>query len=37
LVYSASAYASEELPGLDVTLRGAGSIARRLQDPSPSW
>jgi uncharacterized protein len=32
-VYSASAYASEELPGLDVTLRGAVSIARRLQDP----
>src|SRR5882757_7785074 len=32
-VYSASAYASEELPALDVTLRGAVSIARRLQDP----
>jgi protein Tex len=32
-VYSASAYASEELPGLDVTMRGAVSIARRLQDP----
>jgi len=32
-VYSASAYASEELPDLDVTLRGAVSIARRLQDP----
>lgn len=32
-VYSASAYATEELPGLDVTLRGAVSIARRLQDP----
>ena len=32
-VYSASAYASEELPGLDVSLRGAASIARRLQDP----
>ncbi|MBV9565864.1 MAG: RNA-binding transcriptional accessory protein [Bradyrhizobium sp.] len=32
-VYSASAYASQELPGLDVTLRGAVSIARRLQDP----
>jgi len=32
-VYSASAYAAEELPGLDVTLRGAASIARRLQDP----
>lgn len=32
-VYSASAYAAHELPGLDVTLRGAVSIARRLQDP----
>jgi uncharacterized protein len=32
-VYSASAFASQELPGLDVTLRGAVSIARRLQDP----
>ncbi|MCC6780650.1 MAG: RNA-binding transcriptional accessory protein [Hyphomicrobiales bacterium] len=32
-VYSASAVASEELPELDVTLRGAVSIARRLQDP----
>ena len=32
-VYSASAFASEELPSLDVTLRGAVSIARRLQDP----
>jgi uncharacterized protein len=32
-VYSASAYASSELPGLDVSLRGAVSIARRLQDP----
>lgn len=32
-VYSASAYASAELPGLDVSLRGAVSIARRLQDP----
>jgi uncharacterized protein len=32
-VYSASAAASEELPDLDVTLRGAVSIARRLQDP----
>jgi uncharacterized protein len=32
-VYSASAFASEELPQLDVTLRGAVSIARRLQDP----
>jgi uncharacterized protein len=32
-VYSASAFASKELPELDVTLRGAVSIARRLQDP----
>ncbi|HEX6497608.1 MAG TPA: Tex family protein [Micromonosporaceae bacterium] len=32
-VYSASAYAAQELPGLDVSLRGAVSIARRLQDP----
>jgi uncharacterized protein len=32
-VYSASAYASQELPSLDVSLRGAVSIARRLQDP----
>jgi uncharacterized protein len=32
-VYSASACASAELPGLDVSLRGAVSIARRLQDP----
>jgi uncharacterized protein len=32
-VYSASAYAAHELPALDVTLRGAVSIARRLQDP----
>jgi uncharacterized protein len=32
-VYSASAYASTELPDLDVSLRGAVSIARRLQDP----
>ena len=32
-VYSASAFASQELPELDVTLRGAVSIARRLQDP----
>ncbi len=32
-VYSASELASKELPGLDVTLRGAVSIARRLQDP----
>jgi protein Tex len=32
-VYSASAYASRELPSMDVSLRGAVSIARRLQDP----
>jgi len=32
-VYSASEYASKELPGLDVSFRGAVSIARRLQDP----
>ena len=32
-VYSASEFASQELPDLDVTLRGAVSIARRLQDP----
>jgi uncharacterized protein len=32
-VYSASAYATRELPGMDVSLRGAVSIARRLQDP----
>ncbi len=32
-VYSASAFASAELPELDVSLRGAVSIARRLQDP----
>jgi uncharacterized protein len=32
-VYSASAYASSELPDLDVSIRGAVSIARRLQDP----
>ncbi|WP_275097588.1 Tex family protein [Sedimenticola hydrogenitrophicus] len=32
-VYSASELASAELPELDVTLRGAVSIARRLQDP----
>nr|WP_039816344.1 Tex family protein [Nocardia otitidiscaviarum] len=32
-VYSASAYATQELPDLDVSLRGAVSIARRLQDP----
>jgi protein Tex len=32
-VYSASAYAARELPDMDVSLRGAVSIARRLQDP----
>lgn len=32
-VYSASKLASAELPGMDVSLRGAVSIARRLQDP----
>ncbi|NED99345.1 Tex family protein [Phytoactinopolyspora halotolerans] len=32
-VYSASSFASRELPDLDVSLRGAVSIARRLQDP----
>jgi len=32
-VYSASALAAQEFPDLDVTLRGAVSIARRLQDP----
>jgi len=32
-VYSASEYASKELPELDVSLRGAVSIARRVQDP----
>jgi uncharacterized protein len=32
-VYSASEFASQELPELDVSLRGAVSIARRLQDP----
>ena len=32
-VYSASAAAAAELPGMDVSFRGAVSIARRLQDP----
>lgn len=32
-VYSASEYASQEMPDVDVSLRGAVSIARRLQDP----
>ena len=32
-IYSASELASKEFPDLDVTLRGAVSIARRLQDP----
>ncbi len=32
-VYSASEFAAKEFPDLDVTIRGAVSIARRLQDP----
>jgi len=32
-VYSASDVAREEFPDLDVTIRGAVSIGRRLQDP----
>jgi len=32
-VYSASAFAAKEFPDLDVSIRGAVSIARRLQDP----
>ena len=32
-VYSASELASQEMPDVDVSLRGAASIARRLQDP----
>ena len=32
-VYSASAFAAAEFPELDVSLRGAVSIARRVQDP----
>ncbi|WP_444928248.1 Tex family protein [Microbulbifer sp. TRSA002] len=32
-VYSASEFAAREFPDLDVTIRGAISIARRLQDP----
>ncbi len=32
-VYSASEFASQEMPDVDVSLRGAASIARRLQDP----
>jgi protein Tex len=32
-IYSASEYASKEMPDIDVTLRGAASIGRRLQDP----
>ena len=32
-VYSASAFASQEMPDVDVSLRGAASIGRRLQDP----
>ena len=36
-VYSASKLAAEEFPEYDVSIRGAISIARRLQDPLPSW
>ena len=32
-VYSASEFASQEMPDVDVSLRGAASIARRVQDP----
>ena len=32
-VYSASEFAAQEFPDLDVSIRGAVSIARRLQDP----
>lgn len=32
-IYSASEFAAREFPNLDVTIRGAVSIARRLQDP----
>jgi len=32
-IYSASEYASKELPNMDVSMRGAVSIARRVQDP----
>ena len=32
-VYSASEFASQEMPDVDVSLRGAANIARRLQDP----
>src|SRR3954453_15869757 len=32
-VYSASEFASQEMPDVDVSLRGAASIARRLEDP----
>ncbi|MCX7242742.1 MAG: Tex family protein, partial [Polaromonas sp.] len=32
-MYSASEFASQEMPDVDVSLRGAASIARRLQDP----
>ena len=35
-VYSASALAGEELPLLDVSLRGAVSLARRVQEPQPA-
>jgi uncharacterized protein len=36
-VYSASELAAQEFPDLDVSLRGAVSIARRLQDPLANW
>lgn len=36
-VYSASAMACSEMPALDVSMRGAVSIARRLQDPLAEW
>ena len=36
-IYSASDLGIEEFPDLDVTVRGAISIARRLQDPWQSW
>ena len=32
-IYSASEFAAKEYPDLDVTIRGAISIAHRLQDP----
>lgn len=36
-VYSASKLAQEEYPDLDVTIRGAISIAQRLQDPMAAY